>query len=29
MLNKVVQTCSHCNRILYYTRKEVAGSEKQ
>jgi predicted nucleic acid-binding Zn-ribbon protein len=27
MLNKVVQTCSHCNRILYYSRKKEAGSE--
>ncbi len=26
MLNKVIQTCSHCNRILYYDRKAGAGS---
>lgn len=29
MLNKVVQTCAHCNRILYYTRKETAGPEER
>ena len=29
MLNRVIQTCSHCNRILYYSRKEGAGSEER
>ena len=29
MLNKVIQTCSHCNRILYYARKAGAGSGEQ
>ncbi len=29
MLNKVIQTCSHCNRILYYRGKDRVGSEER
>jgi len=28
ILNKVIQTCSHCNRILFYRGKESAESEE-